>query len=215
MSRCDCSTTFTLRCSSLTRTWTSTSSRGTGGSHAMRGAIAARSLQSMIRSVVLLHGPPGTGKTSLCRALAQKLAIRLNERYSQGRLVEINSHSLFSKWFSESGKLVQRLFSMVTELVDDEQSFVVILIGELRKPSGFAGVGFFVGRGRGSQSLPCRMKSSRRGGKLDSGEDFVHVGVRTIRRLAGRECTLDAIGQAQESQERPDHDDVQHLRVHR
>ncbi|BGP10258.1 hypothetical protein JCM10049v2_006141 [Rhodotorula toruloides] len=81
--------------------------------------------------VVLLHGPPGTGKTSLCRALAQKLAIRLSDRYEHGKLIEINSHSLFSKWFSESGKLVQRLFSQVTEMVEDERSFVVVLIDEV------------------------------------------------------------------------------------
>ncbi|KAK9899767.1 AAA-domain-containing protein [Cystobasidium minutum MCA 4210] len=81
--------------------------------------------------VVLLHGPPGTGKTSLCRALAQKLAIRLSDRYTSGRLVEINSHSIMSKWFSESGKLVQRLFTKVLELVDDENCFVVVLIDEV------------------------------------------------------------------------------------
>lgn len=81
--------------------------------------------------VVLLHGPPGTGKTSLCRALAQKLAIRLSHRYTHARLLEINSHSLFSKWFSESGKLVQRLFTSITELVEEEDGFVVVLIDEV------------------------------------------------------------------------------------
>jgi len=81
--------------------------------------------------VVLLHGPPGTGKTSLCRALAQKLSIRLSHRYAHARLLEINSHSLFSRWFSESGKLVQRLFSSVMDMVEDEETFVIVLIDEV------------------------------------------------------------------------------------
>ena len=51
-------------------------------------------------------------------------------RYKYGKIVEINSHSLFSKWFSESGKLVQRLFSDVNTMVDDEDGFVVVMIGQ-------------------------------------------------------------------------------------
>ncbi|WFD31022.1 hypothetical protein MSPP1_002051 [Malassezia sp. CBS 17886] len=85
--------------------------------------------------MALVHGPPGTGKTSLCRALAQKLSIRLQDQFSHGKLVEINSHSLFSKWFSESGKLVQRLFEMITELVQDDSGFVVVLIDEIESLS--------------------------------------------------------------------------------
>ncbi|KAK3912213.1 Pachytene checkpoint protein 2-like protein [Frankliniella fusca] len=81
--------------------------------------------------VILLHGPPGTGKTSLSKALAQKLAIRLSKRYSHAQLLEVNSHSLFSKWFSESGKLVMRMFSKVRELAENQDALVVILIDEV------------------------------------------------------------------------------------
>ncbi|EKX34200.1 hypothetical protein GUITHDRAFT_80745 [Guillardia theta CCMP2712] len=84
--------------------------------------------------VVLLHGPPGTGKTSLCKALAHKLSIRMSERYRSGQrvqLVEVNAHSLFSKWFSESGKLVNKLFDTIREFLDDEETFVCVLIDEV------------------------------------------------------------------------------------
>ena len=81
--------------------------------------------------VVLLHGPPGTGKTSICKALAQKLSIKLAGRYLSTQLVEINSHSLFSKWFSESGKLVQKMFDEIKRLIQDTQSLVCVLIDEV------------------------------------------------------------------------------------
>jgi SpoVK/Ycf46/Vps4 family AAA+-type ATPase len=79
--------------------------------------------------IILLHGPPGTGKTSLCKAEAQKLTIRLSKNFVDGKLVEISAHSLFSKWFSESGKLVGKLFAHIREMMKDERTLICVLIG--------------------------------------------------------------------------------------
>ena len=83
--------------------------------------------------VLLLYGKPGCGKTSLCKALAHKLAIRNIDMFpSGGYLLEIKSHSLFSKWFSESGKLIARLFNRIREMVEDEpDALFVVLIDEV------------------------------------------------------------------------------------
>ena len=83
--------------------------------------------------VILFHGPPGTGKTSLSKALAHKLSIRWAEHYSRAQLVEVNAHSLFSRWFSESGKQVLMLFRKVREMVEDrsQSSLVFVLIDEV------------------------------------------------------------------------------------
>mmetsp|Transcript_5200 Transcript_5200/g.13997 ORF Transcript_5200/g.13997 Transcript_5200/m.13997 type:complete len:482 (-) Transcript_5200:160-1605(-) len=83
--------------------------------------------------ILLLYGPPGTGKTSLCRALAQKLVIRLRHHFRGGAvLLDIRSHSLFSKWFSTSGKLVSSLFQLVRDMVeDDPTTLICVLIDEV------------------------------------------------------------------------------------
>lgn len=82
--------------------------------------------------VILLHGEPGTGKTSLCKALAQKLTIRLIDAFVDGGiLIEVNAHSLFSKWFSESGKLVLKMFDRIRDEASNPDRLVVLLIDEV------------------------------------------------------------------------------------
>lgn len=46
-------------------------------------------------------------------------------------LIEINSHNLFSKYFSESAKLVGKVFDEILDKLKDERHFIVILIGRL------------------------------------------------------------------------------------
>lgn len=69
---------------------------------------------------------------SSSRGLAQKLAIRLGKYYPQSKLVEINAHSLGSKFFSESGKLVGKMFENIESLLEEEEdTFVCVFVDEI------------------------------------------------------------------------------------
>ncbi|KAF7458495.1 ATPase, AAA family protein [Cryptosporidium felis] len=85
--------------------------------------------------LILLYGSPGTGKTSISRAISQKIAMRYYSRYESIYLIEISAHSLFSKWFSESGKTVVKLFSKIKSLLEEPNSFVNIVIDEIESIS--------------------------------------------------------------------------------
>ncbi|KAL8973967.1 MAG: hypothetical protein Q9197_001796 [Variospora fuerteventurae] len=98
-------------------------------------SLSRRQLTSNLKSfnrLVLLYGPPGTGKSTLCRALAQKLAIRMGQHYIQTKLVEIDAAALFSKFFGESSKLVSRTFAKIEKLLHEEPNvFLCIMVDEI------------------------------------------------------------------------------------
>ncbi|KAI7345034.1 hypothetical protein KC336_g22905, partial [Hortaea werneckii] len=75
----------------------------------------------------LLHGPPGSGKSTFCRALAQKLSIRLNDTFPKATLVEVNTNSMLSKYFGESGKLIGAMFEKVHTMAQDPAALICVI----------------------------------------------------------------------------------------
>jgi SpoVK/Ycf46/Vps4 family AAA+-type ATPase len=104
------------------------------------------------------------GKTTLAKALVFKLSTRLyflqhhllpntkssdsspsNPLYDRLQCLTIHSNQLFSRFFSESAKSVQRLFELIKSLAIQPGNFVCVLIDEVetlamsRKQSAEAG----------------------------------------------------------------------------
>ncbi|KAI7492558.1 hypothetical protein KC357_g1209 [Hortaea werneckii] len=84
----------------------------------------------------LLHGPPGSGKSTFCRALAQKLSIRLNDVFPKATLVEVNTNSMLSKYFGESGKLIGAMFEKVHAMAQDPAALICVIIDEIETIAG-------------------------------------------------------------------------------
>ncbi|KAI6873663.1 hypothetical protein KC323_g1035 [Hortaea werneckii] len=79
----------------------------------------------------LLHGPPGSGKSTFCRSLAQKLSIRLSNIFPKATLVEVNANSMLSKYFGESGKLIGEMFEKVHTMAQDPAALICVVIDEI------------------------------------------------------------------------------------
>ena len=96
----------------------------------LRHGRALGQLNGAPHGLVLVSGAPGTGKTTLCQGLAQKVALALAPRGAT-TFVEIDPHAFPSDMLGEGPRAVLRLFSDTLPELAARRPHTVVLVDEI------------------------------------------------------------------------------------
>jgi pachytene checkpoint protein 2 len=96
----------------------------------LRHGRSLSQLNGAPHGLVLLSGPPGTGKSTLCQGLAQKVALALSQRGAT-TFVEVDPHAFPSDMLGEGPRAIQRLFSDTLPELAARRPHTVVLVDEI------------------------------------------------------------------------------------